>query len=422
MSVNSGKIKNEERNNGVLGWSQEEDEYLGNLVNNLHEKWSNIATKMNTRFPSHLRTLFECRKRWQKHINKPLDNLDWSPVEELVLLREHRKYSNHWTMIASALQGRTSNTCKNKFYSLFKRAQKKIGRKQESFESELDLVEVQYVLSIIWDHFLRPTKFVKTKGKRGKDYIYSLIHKMSKEETEEYKAFIDEKTKNLGTIDEIMRRLEETMVSQEIPSPPNLPPLKILPHEPSLKKKNLKMEELKFISNSNRGKVDSPCNRNEGFRPEEPSFARDALGVNREAEMLYPHPTVSRYCSSVLSPVTLSSNQTQRRSGAFTATAAREPLYQPQFSDPFDYSNMAMFRAPGYVGDSPVLDLGSPLTPLFARSPELYPYNDYMPYGTPIQQYYPRQFLMPPTPPQNYSVNSQYTVPQSTGYFPCTLR
>ena len=118
-------------------------------------------------------------------------------------------YQNHWSKITDSLQGRTSNMIKNKFYSIFRKVKSKMHRNDFKYNSKLELLEMHYMSSITERYLAHPTPCIKQKGKRGKDFIFSLISNVSQYAVQDYKRNLIEKAKSAGTIDELFEELKK---------------------------------------------------------------------------------------------------------------------------------------------------------------------------------------------------------------------
>lgn len=111
----------------------------------------------------------------------------WTEEEEFKMIVAHKKYKNKWSEMTELIKGRNNNTIKNKFYSVFRKIKSKIVKTDYNYETKLELLETYYIISLMEYHLEHPTQYPKTKGKRGKDFIYSLITNLTLEMVQSYK-------------------------------------------------------------------------------------------------------------------------------------------------------------------------------------------------------------------------------------------
>lgn len=131
----------------------------------------------------------------------------WTEQEEFKMIVAHRKYKNKWSEMTENLKGRNNNTIKNKFYSVFRKIKGKIQKEDYSYESKLELLETYYIISLMEYHLEHPTQYPKAKGKRGKDFIYSLIHNLTQEMVQNYKEKIQQLAMHEGNMKDLINEL-----------------------------------------------------------------------------------------------------------------------------------------------------------------------------------------------------------------------
>lgn len=101
-------------------WSEEEDQILLGLIQRRYKKWGHIADTINRDYYNNMkiRSGKQCKERWNNHLNPEINRSPWSIKEELILLKQHRKIGNKWSLIALKLNNRTESSIKNKIKSL----------------------------------------------------------------------------------------------------------------------------------------------------------------------------------------------------------------------------------------------------------------------------------------------------------------
>ena len=91
-----------------LGWSQEEDDKLGRLVEQHGLKnWKLIASELPGR------DCKRCSERWTEHVNPDIQKGKWTAEEESTLIHAHRVHGSKWAQIAALLAGRPPNMIRN---------------------------------------------------------------------------------------------------------------------------------------------------------------------------------------------------------------------------------------------------------------------------------------------------------------------
>jgi len=199
-------------------WTKEEDEFILRTVA-LRERpcnWKEMAEKGGKVFPLKKRTAQDYNRRWKMLTN--IDKKDpWSIKEELNLIVGHARFKNKWTNISDSLKGRSNNTIKNKFYSVFRKIKGKIQKGDYMYGSRLELLEIYYVISLIEEYLEYDKDYAKTKGRRRKDYIWSLIHSVDKKLVSEYKAQLQQFAKHEGTLSSIFIQLTKETNMEEVP-------------------------------------------------------------------------------------------------------------------------------------------------------------------------------------------------------------
>lgn len=193
-------------------WTKEQDSELTNLVSTYgSDSWPTISIALNFGFPNQVKSPQQCCKRWREILEIENDRKEWTEQDELRMIIAHKKYKNRWASISECLKGRSNNTIKNKFYSVFRKVRGKVIKADCTHISKLELLEIHYMISLIEHHLANPLLTPKVKGKRGKDFIYSLIYNLNLKEVSEYKRKIQELYKSEGTMEELFIELAEEL-------------------------------------------------------------------------------------------------------------------------------------------------------------------------------------------------------------------
>ena len=129
----------EEKDNPKL-WTANADNYLRTLVS-LHgtSNWDTILSNLRLAFPSLEKTAQECKQRWHDILEVSDSKEPWTEKEELEMLKAHKKYQNKWSEMAQALNGRSNNSIKNRFYSIFRKVKNKILRKDYTLDTKIEI-------------------------------------------------------------------------------------------------------------------------------------------------------------------------------------------------------------------------------------------------------------------------------------------
>lgn len=101
-------------------FSEEEDSLLRELVNAHGENsWIEIASLMPGRNSR------QCRERWLNYLSPHLNTKTWTSEEDSLLLEKQKEFGTSWVRISKYFEGRTDQMCKNRFFLLRRKLEKK---------------------------------------------------------------------------------------------------------------------------------------------------------------------------------------------------------------------------------------------------------------------------------------------------------
>ena len=212
----------EEVKENLISWSLDEINYLKTLVS-LHgtHNWDTIASALNTAFPSTYKSTNDCREKWHSCLDSTESKEPWSEKEELEMLIAHQKHQNKWSDMAQALKGRSNNSIKNRFYSIFRKVKNRIIKSDYKHDSKFDLLETFYMIKLMEHYFTNPQPVQKQVGKRGKDFIYSLLKGIQLDNLRKYKGELESHGGNEITLEELWLEManKSTLMKPEDPNP-----------------------------------------------------------------------------------------------------------------------------------------------------------------------------------------------------------
>lgn len=101
-------------------FSEEEDSRLRELVERHGENsWIEIASLMPGRNSR------QCRERWLNYLSPHLNTKAWTSEEDSLLLEKQKELGTSWVRISKYFEGRTDQMCKNRFFLLRRKLEKK---------------------------------------------------------------------------------------------------------------------------------------------------------------------------------------------------------------------------------------------------------------------------------------------------------
>lgn len=132
------------------------------------------------------------RKPYQERVLEESDSKEpWTEREELEMLITHQKHQNKWSIIAQEIKGRSNNNIKNRFYSIFRKIKNKIKKLDFSYTTHFEILEAAYIISLMKQYLANQNSVQNLVGRRGKDFIYSLLKGLRTEEVTNYKAGLE---------------------------------------------------------------------------------------------------------------------------------------------------------------------------------------------------------------------------------------
>lgn len=147
----------------------------------------------------------------------------WTEQEELEMLITHQKYQNKWSSIAQEIKGRSNNSIKNRFYSIFRKIRNKIKKLDFNYTTRFEILEAAYIISLMKQYFANQNPIQDLGGKRGKDFIYSLLKGLYIEEVTSYRASLEKHIGKETTLEEFWLEMANQNTKQDTPKPDNEP-------------------------------------------------------------------------------------------------------------------------------------------------------------------------------------------------------
>jgi hypothetical protein len=112
-----------------LLWTNKEDKLLKKIMQKEKEAvWSVIAASFNESSGTK-KTGRQCRERWRNHLDPEIKKYTsrftnrekWTDEEDVILLEAELKYGKKWVEIKKKLKGRSENSIKNRYNTLYKK-------------------------------------------------------------------------------------------------------------------------------------------------------------------------------------------------------------------------------------------------------------------------------------------------------------
>jgi len=197
-------------------WDKEADSLLRTMITLYGAKeWERISNEMNKiEEKLYSRTPQQCKDRY--HYLIFYDSKEsWTDREGVRLIMAHKEYKNKWAAIATALKGRSNNSIKNRFYSIFRKIKNKILRNDYKYNSKLELLEAFYTMSLMKAYYESPAPVKERGGKRGTDFIFSLLKGLELQDVINYKAELLKHGMNEITPEELWEEMEKEKLGEK---------------------------------------------------------------------------------------------------------------------------------------------------------------------------------------------------------------
>ncbi|KAK3220520.1 hypothetical protein Dsin_014490 [Dipteronia sinensis] len=116
-------------------WSPEEDQKLIAYIHSRHSIWNWVVTP---KAAGVLRTGKSCRLRWLNYLRPGIKHGNFSQEEDETIIKLHQQLGNRWSTVASRLPGRTDNEIKNHWHTHLKKYCLKNNNIFQETETETD--------------------------------------------------------------------------------------------------------------------------------------------------------------------------------------------------------------------------------------------------------------------------------------------
>lgn len=131
-------------------WTQEEDKIIMDFVQqNGTKSWSRLAKIVEGR------TGKQCRERYLNHLDPSVVRTPWTQEEDELITVLHEQLGNQWVKIAAHLPGRTDNAVKNRWNGTLKKGKghskrdKSVSRKSKSSVRNRQNISVKIPMPLI---------------------------------------------------------------------------------------------------------------------------------------------------------------------------------------------------------------------------------------------------------------------------------
>jgi len=326
-------------------WTPEAETVLKNIVTlGCVYDWSKVAILMKTQLPAHNWADTECSEHWELITNQPDSKKSWTEQEELEMIVLHKHCDNKWESISTLLKGRNNNSVKNKFYSIFRKMKNKVQRLETGFNSRIELLEILYMMALMETHLQNPSPPILQKGRRGKDFLYTLLPGLTLEDIKNFREELAKKNGKEPKLSEVWSELAVPLEGTKFKLPDAISKAiakdNLISKE--LSEENLLPQEelIKSLQNPTRGMILPKYNdRSKGNKlgEEEKSNFHSAVFLNKPAQ---PNPLywkdalstgVKTPAQNLLSPMSSALQITNQKQG-YSVPIAISPCSYGDFS------------------------------------------------------------------------------------------
>lgn len=202
--------REEKKQEGTTKWTREERKHLQSLIK-IHgaKDWSSIAKLLNEKFPESSHTPSQCRCLWQRYTRSAhsLARNHWTEKEEAELLFAHSKHKNSWANISNALHGKSNNSIKNRFYTIFRKVKNKVKKADFSFTSKYEVLQIHYMISVMEAYASTIKSAEGSNEMAGKDFVYKLMLQINSKSLDNYSTKFRQITKAYGTMQTLFHEI-----------------------------------------------------------------------------------------------------------------------------------------------------------------------------------------------------------------------
>lgn len=217
QSYISEDLSEEPKQKENVKWTKEQDNFIQSMVETYGTRdWSVVSDNVNKKFPSIFRSAKDCRLRWQRRIHPSLAKHHWTEQEEAQLLLAHKEHKNSWSEISKAISGKSSNSIKNRFYTIFRKVKNKIKNNDYSYDSQCEILQIHYMLEIMEEYVNIMNTPTFAAEKAGKDFLLKLVQQIDPKDLAIYITTFRGLTASYGTMQELLQQ----QLAEEVPSEP----------------------------------------------------------------------------------------------------------------------------------------------------------------------------------------------------------